>query len=650
VELHEHLVPHLRGDIHVSLKEAIMLIFLLLASAQAAAVNSTSDIIVTASRIPEEQAKTPASATVIDGKRIERLGEPLLYSLLRLTPSAAVESGGPAGTFSEVRIRGAEANHTLLFIDGIRANDPAAGDAPRFELLNADLASRIEVVRGPQSALWGSDAIGGVIAVNGTEAEPDYSGSAEVGSFGFARASASAGAASDHVSITGALGWQRSNGIDSFGVPGGDKDGYHNLSARLRGGATLSPIVRLGATGFLQTGRTDFDGYDPLTGERTDTLDSSKNRLMAGRIWTDFGSGGSSWSGRVGVTLLGSSNRNFLDDDPVNRTKGSRRTIDAQVQRTFSTGAIKHKLIVAAEAESERFHARGQSAGLPTDQDRSRRHQAITGEWIAVGGKLTGDVAVRRDFFNRFEDATTLRASALANIGGGFSIAGSYAEGMAQPTFFDLYGTFPNIFVGNPSLKPETSSGFEGSLRFRRSRVEAALTAYRQRLHDEIVDVFDLSTFRASTENSKGVSHRWGIEAEFGWAVSSGLRLSANYAFLHATQPDSSTGVQLRERRRPKHSGSVRADGSSGRWSYGASIAYSGSHLDSQEVFPFGIVNVKPYWLADARVAYAVRPGVELFVRGSNLFDSDYEEVAGYRTEGIGGFVGIRLADRRSSP
>ena len=247
-------------------------------------------------------------------------------------------------------------------------------------------------------------------------------------------------------------------------------------------------------------------------------------------------------------------------------------------------------------------------------------------------------------------DATTLRTSALADIGSGFTIAGSYAEGMAQPTFFDLYGTFPNIFVGNPSLKPETSSGFEGSLRFRRSSVEAALTAYRQRLHDEIVDVFDLSTFRASTENSAGVSHRWGVEAELGWALSAALRLSANYAFLHATQPDSSSGVQLRERRRPKHSASVRADGSLGRWSYGASVAYSGSHLDSQELFPFGIVNVKPYWLADARVAYAVRPGVELFLRGSNLFDSHYEEVAGYRTEGIGGFVGIRLADRRSSP
>ena len=88
-------------------------------------------------------------------------------------PSASVSVLRPAGSLTEVRIRGAEANHTLLFIDGIRANDPATGDQPRFDLLNADIASRIEVVRGPQSALWGSEAIGGVVAVNGTAGDRD---------------------------------------------------------------------------------------------------------------------------------------------------------------------------------------------------------------------------------------------------------------------------------------------------------------------------------------------------------------------------------------------------------------------------------------------------------------------------------------------
>jgi vitamin B12 transporter len=611
----------------------------------------TDQIVITASRAPEAEAETPASVSIIDSDEIDRLDEPLLVSLLRLTPSAAVTSIGPAGSLTEVRIRGSEANHTLIFVDGIKINDPASGDAPRFELLNADLASRIEVVRGPQSALWGSDAIGGVIAVNGLDDAPGYGASAEAGSFGLVRASASGSVNRSDSSLSGAIGWQRATGIDSFGAPGGDKDGYRNLSGRLRGAHKIGPDVRLGATAIALTGESQFDGYDPISFEHTDTRDESRNRLFAGRLWAEFGSDSSAWSGRLSASLLGSSNRNFLADEPLNRTSGTRRTVDAQVERHFSTGALSHRLIVAAETERETFHARDTIYGGFTDQDRTRDHNALTAEWRASAPVFTADLAVRRDLFNRFSDATSFRGSLLANVGGGFALTGSYAEGIAQPTFFDLYGFFPGNFVGNPSLKPESSRGFEGSIRFRRSAFEARLTGYRQRLHDEIVDVFDPTTFLQTTVNRDATSRRSGVEAEAAWRPSDGLRLSANYAFLHATEPDSSNERQAPELRRPKHSGSFVADGSAGRWSYGASIAYVGSRLDRSDNFPFGIVRLHSYWLAGARVAYALRPGIELYVRGSNLLGARYEDSAGYRTEGRGLFVGISLrGDRRSSP
>ena len=609
----------------------------------------TGQIVITASRAPEEEARTPASVTIIDQNKIERLGEPLVPALLRLTPSAAITVQGPTGLFTEVRIRGAENNHTLLFIDGIRANDPATGDFARFELLNADLVSRIEVVRGPQSALWGSEAIGGVIAINGAAETPGYGGSAEAGSFGFRRGSASGVFASDGASVAGAIGWQRANGIDSFSG-NGDKDGYRNLSGRLRGTVGLGPSVLLGASAIALTGRTEFDGYDDLTFERTDTLDNSRNRLTAGRLWAELGDPSSSWNGRIGASLLGSSNRNFRAEDPVNRTRGTRWAFDAQIQRLFTTGVLEHRLILAADTAREGFHARDTLYFGATNQDRSRSHNAVTAEWRGSAGPFTADVAVRRDMFNRFKDATSLRTSVLADIGSGFALAGSYAEGIAQPTFFDLYGFFPNNFVGNPSLKPESSRGFEGSLRFRRPQLAASLTAYRQRLHDEIVDVFDPITFLSSTENREGSSRRWGIESEIAWQPFESLRLSASYAYLKATQPDNATDRQLEEWRRPRHSGSLAADGSAARWSYGASLNFAGSHLDRQEVQPFAIVRLDSYWLAAARVAYAIRPGIELFARGSNLFDADYEDSAGYRTEGRGLFIGVRLADRRSSP
>lgn len=605
----------------------------------------SGQIVITASRVPESEVDTAASVTVIESEEIGRLDEPLVANLLRLTPSAAVTSIGPSGSLTEVRIRGSEANHTLFFVDGIRINDPASGDAPRFELLNADLASRIEIVRGPQSALWGSDAIGGVIAVNGLEDAPGYGASAEGGSFGFARASASGAVKSGRASVSGAVGWQRATGIDSFRASGGDKDGYHNLSGRVRGTLAVTPSLKLGAAAIALTGESQFDGYDLVTFEHTDTLDESRNRLEAGRVWAELGSERSSWSGRVSASLLGSSNRNLLASDPLNRTSGSRRTADAQAERAFSTGAVRHRLILAAEAERETFHARDTIYGGFTDQDRTRNHNALTAEWRASAGALTGDLAIRRDMFNRFGDATSLRASVLAKLGGGFAVSGSYAEGISQPTFFDLYGFFPGNFTGNPSLKPESSRGFEVSARYRRGSFEASLTGYRQRLHDEIVDVTDSATFLQTTVNRDGVSRRSGIEAEAGWRFGEKLRLSANYAFLHATEPDGST-----ELRRPKHSGAIVADGAVGKWSYGASLAYTGEHLDRSDNYPFGLVRLRAYWLAGARVAYAIRPGIELYARGSNLFGARYEDSAGYRTEGRGLFAGVRLrAGPRSS-
>jgi vitamin B12 transporter len=207
---------------------------------------ATADpIVITASRAPESQSQTPASVSIIDAARIERLGEPLVPALLRLTPSLAVTPQGPAGCLTVVRIRGAENNHTLFIIDGIKINDPASGNIPRFELLNADIASRIEVVRGPQSALWGSEAIGGVIAVNGVDDVSGYALSGEAGSFGFERAALSTGLATGKANLAAALGWQRATGIDSFSGEG-DKDGYRNLSGRLRGTLAFGPSARLG--------------------------------------------------------------------------------------------------------------------------------------------------------------------------------------------------------------------------------------------------------------------------------------------------------------------------------------------------------------------------------------------------------------------
>ena len=604
------------------------------------------EIVVTAERAPEAAEDTPASVTVIDLKRIERLGEPLLPAFLRLTPSVAVATSGPAGSLTEVRIRGAENNHTLVFIDGIRVNDPATGNQPRFELLNADIASRVEVVRGPQSALWGSEAIGGVIAVNGLDGGKDISASSELGSFGFRRASASASLSEDRASAALAVGWQWARGIDAFDGSG-DRDGYRNLSGRFRGSFRVSPGLELGAAAVALNGRSEFDGFNPTTFLHADTLDSSRNRLTAGRVWAIAGEDRSALSGRVSASLLGSRNRNFLADDEINRTTGRRKSIDAQVQYRFQTSAITHRLIVAAEHEAERFEASDTVYFGATNQHQDRTHQALTAEWRAEAGPVATDVAVRRDLFNRFDDATTLRASLLGELGGGLSATLTYGEGIAQPTFFDLYGFFPGSFVGNPSLKPESSRGYEASLRYRKGALSSAITAYRQRLRDEIVDTFDPTTFLSSTENRTGKSRRSGFEAEAGWTLGERLRLTANYAYLKASEPGAMPHLYIKEARRPKHSGSIAADGQVGRVSYGLSLAYTGDRIDTDfDTFPARRVTLDNYWLAGARVAYDVRPGIQIFARSANGLNARYQDAVGYRTEPRSIYAGIRIAPR----
>lgn len=608
----------------------------------------SNTIVVTASRAPETAAETPASVTVIDQNQIDRLGEPLVPALLRLTPSAAVATSGTAGSLTEVRIRGAEANHTLLFIDGIRANDPATGNIPRFELLNADLASRIEVVRGPQSALWGSEAIGGVVAVDTMPPTGDsITGAMEAGSFGLRRASATASRSTGDARLSFGLGWQSADGIDSFDG-GGDRDGYRNLSVRASGSWTPVPSFELGLSGFALTGRSEFDGLDPVTFVHADTLDSSRNRLAAGRLWARIGKPDGRWAGKLSSALLGSSNRNFLDDAQINRTSGARWTANGQLEHRFALGPVANTLIVAAELEDERFHARDVIYSGFSNQDQKRDHQALTAEWRAKSGPFVGDVAIRRDRFSAFADATTLRASGLANLGSGLSLAASYGEGIAQPSFFDLYGFFPGSFIGNPSLKPESSRGFEVSGRYRAAHVQAALIWYDQRLKDEIVDTYDPSTFRSSTVNRNDRSRRSGLEAELGWQLLPSLRVTAAYAFLDASEPGGVGAAHVREIRRPKHSGSVAIDGAVGRFAYGASVAYTGVRRDMDfDAFPARPVRLTAYWLAGARVAFRISDDVELFARAANAFDARYQDAFGYRTEGRSIHGGLRFASRR---
>jgi vitamin B12 transporter len=617
-----------------------LVVSLLSAAALASVPVPDENIVVTASRTSVDAAEAPVSATVVDGETVEALALPLVADVLRLTPGVSVAQSGPRGSQTQLRIRGAEANHSLLFVDGIRFNDPAAGNEARFELLAADALSRIEVVRGPQSALWGSEALGGVVAVATADPLRDKGVSAlgEYGSFDSARLAGQFAARTGEFGLAGSAGWMRSDGIDSLGG-GGERDGFENRHASLKAVFAPADGVEAGAVGHWLEGESEFDGYDPATFLRSDTLDSTRNRLGAVRGWVDAELGGFELGGHA--SFLASTNRNRLGPSALNRTAGERLTLGAQASRGFGG----HRLTAAVEHQAEDFRARDQVYFGGTDQDRSRDLTAFVGEWRADwSNALSTDIAVRHDSFSAFADATTLRASVLLRPAPGWRLHAAYGEGIAQPTFYDLYGFFPGSFVGNPALKPESSRGFEAGVRWDSGPFSAGATAFSNRLKNEILDTFDPATFTSSTTNASGRSRRRGIELDASWRPSGAVLVSANYSFLDSEERQVAGAALVREVRRPRHSANFLAAGSDGRFSWGASAAWVGSRADTDfDRFPAERVTLGDYLLASLRVGFEVMDGVEAYARTENAFDAEYQDAVGYATAGRSVHAGLRL-------
>jgi vitamin B12 transporter len=598
-------------------------------------------IVVTASRDPIPAEDSAVSVTLLDEPLLDDLSLPALPDLLRLSPGLAVAATGPRGTQTQVRIRGAEANHTLLFVDRIRFSDPAAGNEARFELLTADSLSRVEIVRGPQSALWGSEALGGVIAVETADPidEPGFEGIAEYGSLDAARLWSRYAARTGVVGLAASAGWLRSGGVDSFGA-GGERDGFDNKAASLKVEARPGNIVRFGVTGHWIEGRSDYDGFDPLTFRRADTPDTTENRIAALRGWVDARRGG--WTLTADASYLDSANRNALAGAPLNSTFGDRLTLGAQVSRRIGG----HRLIAALEHQAEDFRARDTFFFGGTDQDRGRHLTAFAAEWRAAWSEaIATDVAVRHDSFSAFADATTLRASVLVRPAPGLDLHAAYGEGIAQPTFYDLFGFFQGSFSGNPGLRPERSRGWEAGIAWRNARFSAGATYFSARLRDEIVDVFDPATFLSSTANAAGKSRRQGIELSARYRHADWLDLSANYTWLDAGEQRVAGAALVREIRRPRHSANLIAHGDAGHLRWGVSLAYVGARRDMDfDLFPAAAVRLGDYVLASANVGYRILPQLELFARAENAFDADYQDVVGYHVAGRTVHAGLRVA------
>ncbi len=618
-----------------------MLIPLIIMFAEADA-GGASPITVTASREPVAVDLSGSAVTIIDQATIDALALPLVKDYLTLSPSVAVAQSGPMGAQTQVRIRGAEANHTLTFIDGIDVSDPGSSGEFRYETLLADGVARIEVLRGPQSALWGSEAVGGVVNIL-TRSDTGLYGEAEGGSLGTFRAGAGGGLAlGSATTASGQVSYLGSRGYD-ISHSGGDKDGYENFTIHGKIVSKPTDNTNLSLVARYSNSNSEFDDFDYTTGVPIDAPLATRTRQLALRGSAGITLLNGHWANEASVFYTDAANINRTAGVFQNRSDGDRYTLRYQTSLTAATGSLHHRLTAAIEHQRESFDNIDADPTALSNQVQSRLQTSVVGEYrLDAGDWLGGGLAVRHDWNNRFADSTTVRATAAVKPGAGFTLHGSYGSGVSDPTFYDLFGYYPGYFIGNPGLKPERSQGWDLGGGWASHGVALDITWFHSNLVDEIISTYDPATFLSGTANALGRSERQGLEATASARIASGLTLAATYAYLDATQQQVAGSLAVREVRRPPHSGSITASYTSTRFDVAASAAITGAR-DDTDFANNATVRLAPYTLLTVSGAWHVNRHFDLTGRIENALDQQYQDVFAYRNPGLTLHAGVRL-------
>jgi vitamin B12 transporter len=606
-------------------------------------------IIVSGARTPLTINQMGSAVTVITRDEIERREARQVTELLRSVPGFSVSHTGVAGSQAQVRVRGAEANHILVLIDGVRANDPATGDEFRWEYLSTGNIERIEVVRGPQSSLWGSDAVAAVVHIitRSEQAASGINGYAEGGSFSTANAGLDGTYSGDRWTLSGGVESLTTDG-SNVSRTGSEKDDSDlttaNLSARFSATEALSFNAGLRSTDAY----SQFDPVDYfVTGLPTDGDVATDTRNLYARAGVALRPDDSDVSHELNVRYFDSDNRNLVDGIEDSATASDRFTF--AYQTNVNIGA--NVLTLALEHEETEFEQSGAAVfGDPNQSQKMDTTSAIAEfQWLSMD-RLAWIVSARADNNSDFDNAFNGRLSVAFEFSDSTTLRSSIGTGQKNPTFTERFGYFPGQFVGNPALKPERSTsydiGFDQSLGKDAIQLQASL--FRQDLTDEINGfVFDPVTFLSTAENMLGKSKRSGVELAARWALSDSVGVSANYTYTESTEQDF-LGNDVHELRRPRHSGGFSVDYRTANERFSASLNtdYGGTRTD---IFfppwpdPSEIVTLSNYWLVDLAARYRASDSVTVFAKGSNLLDEDYEQVYGYRTPGRAAYFGVRV-------
>lgn len=572
--------------------------------------------------------------TVLTAEEMEQRGLRTVQDALREVPGVAVSSTG--ASFTQVRIRGAEANHTLFLIDGV----PATGGYDEYILTGLETANidRIEVLRGPQSVYFGSNASAGVINIITRKGDPGthYGSAVEVGN-GYA-----VSGWFTQRTERGGLSFTASKRDDhgyNQAFTGHEKDGIDRVTLGLSGDWQATDDVKLGFTlrrskekyGYDSTnyGATDYKNY-----LIDDPNEQSERNEFTGSLWAEY----SMLDGRMlhRLEYQDSIYKQNYNDGPV--TRGETRALKYRLSTSLDGQQLantRHLLNVMVE----RVEDENDSA---PDYDRANNSIALEYRGFYDNG-LDVQAGIRRDNFDSFDDFTSWNLGLSWRMpNSAYRVHASLGRGLVKPSYYELFAN-DSYTLGNPNLKPERNTGYDIGIEAEilNGHGTVDLTYFNEKMEDEITYAYGTApdgSGRASYVNQQGKSPRQGIELSGQVQATDALRIGLNYTYLDAKNPDGSVEI-----RRARHELGLRAnyDIQGGRGYVTADLRHVAGNYDTQYWGSYPTRELPSYTTINVSGGYDINDNLRATARVVNLFDKDYMDSWGYATQGRTAYVGL---------
>ena len=622
-------------------------------------------IVVTATRTETPLAQEGSSATVITGEQLKQEGITTVSDALRRVAGLNLVQSGGYGQVTSLFVRGGNSDYTKVLIDGIAVNEP--GGAFNFANLSTLDIDRIEVVRGPQSALFGSDAMAGVIQIftrRGTSEGLSPSPRALVEGGTFASYRYAGGVSGRNQRMDYSASFARS---DTDNAVQNGSFNEETIAADL--GFSLSKNIELRAVFRSEAGRAGVPG--PTAFQRADPEEYYRHRDFAGALSLTQQIGVSwkqqfaysvrdSWqfsedpvdSGSFMVSYQGKS-APFSGTDFAYQTLNQTRRQKANYQTDLIL-PYGHLLTAGADYEHESGTI-GDPRHLPLEATRDNYGGYVQDQW-SFRNRLFAAAGVRLEQNRSFGFFAAPRASFAVHLHqpktgefwGLTKIKGNFGLGIKEPTLIESYSKSP-YFRGNPDLLPERSNSFDAGIEqhFGAERGMIECNYFDNRYRDQIGFVTtDYTTFEGTFFNL-GKSSALGMETIIRQNLGHGFEISGAYTFLDSKVLESSNdfdpvyakGSPLL--RRPRHSGYLDLRWKPGRWTFGASGILVGRRVDSDFV-GLGLMHNPGYGILNLLADFRITESISLYALGNNVLGKEYMEVLGYPALRASFRVGVR--------